>query len=101
VPVNEVAAYESPAAQREVIAHLEKQPEVRYAVIPPPNDPFTIDGVPNSERAPLVWTYLQQHFRPVFEHGAVVVWKRVDLFAPSSAFGTFSPASRGRRALDW
>jgi hypothetical protein len=78
VPVNEVAAYESLAAQREVIEHLEKQPEVRYALIPPPNDPFTIDGVPNSERAPLVWAYLQQHFRPVFEHGAVVVWKRVD-----------------------
>ena len=78
VPINEVAAYESPAAQREVIDHLEKQPEVRYALIPPPNDPFMIDGVPNSERAPLVWAYVQQHFRPCFEQGRVVVWKRVD-----------------------
>jgi hypothetical protein len=78
VPLNEVAEYESPAAQREVIDHLEKQPEVRYAIIPPPNDPFTIDGVPNSDRAPLVWAYVQQHFRPAFEQGQVVVWKRVD-----------------------
>ncbi len=78
VPINEVAAYESAAAQREVIDHLEKQPEVRYALIPPPNDPFTIDGVPNSDRAPLVWAYLQQHFKPAFEQGEVVVWKRVD-----------------------
>lgn len=78
VPLNEVATYESAAGQREVIDRIEKQPEVRYALIPPPNDPFTIDGVPNSERAPLVWAYLQKHFRPAFERGAVVVWKRVD-----------------------
>lgn len=77
VPLNEVAAYESPAAQREVIDRIEKQPEVRYALIPPPNDGFTIDGVPSSERAPLVWAYLQQHFRPAFADGAVVVWKRM------------------------
>jgi hypothetical protein len=76
VPLNEVAAYEAVAAQEEVIRRIEQQPEVRYALIPPPNDGFTIDGVANRERAPLVWAYLQQHFRPAFEQGPVIVWKR-------------------------
>jgi hypothetical protein len=78
VPLNEVAAYEPVAEQQDVIRRLEQQPEVRYALIPPPNDAFTIDGVANRDRAPLVWAYLQEHFKPVFEQGAVVVWKRTE-----------------------
>ncbi|HEX7191961.1 MAG TPA: hypothetical protein VF381_10375, partial [Thermoanaerobaculia bacterium] len=78
VPLNEVAAYESVDGQLDVVRRVALQPEVRYALIPPPNDGFTIDGVPNRDRAPLVWGYLQQHYRPAFAAGQVVVWRRID-----------------------
>lgn len=73
----EVAFYETEAAQREVIRRLESNPKVRAALIPPtPHGRFTVDGVPNSERAPLVWQYLQENFHPDFEEGDVVFWRR-------------------------
>lgn len=79
VPLNEVAAYETAAAQREVISHLERQREVRYALVPSESGgAFHIDGVPNRERAPLVWAYLNRNFRPVRQDGPVVFWKRID-----------------------
>jgi hypothetical protein len=77
VPMNEVATYETPAAQREVISRLESQREVRYALVPPSEGEFAIDGIPNRTRAPLVWEYLQSHFHPAFQEGKVVVWKRM------------------------
>lgn len=76
VPMNEVAAYETAYGQREVIQRLEQQHEVTYALIPASYDRYEMDGVPNRDRAPLVWAYLQQHFHPAFEQGAVIVWKR-------------------------
>ena len=79
VPLNEVATYETTAAQQEVISRLEHQKEVRYALVPSENaGAFHIDGVPNRERVPLVWAYLNRNFRPVFQDGPVVFWKRVD-----------------------
>ncbi|HEU4889741.1 MAG TPA: hypothetical protein VFV49_17790, partial [Thermoanaerobaculia bacterium] len=73
----EVAFYETEAAQREVIRRIESNPKVRAALIPPtPHGRFTVDGVPNSERAPLVWQYLQENFHPDFEEGDVVFWRR-------------------------
>jgi hypothetical protein len=73
----EVAFYETEAAQREVIRRLEANPKVRAALIPAtPHGRFTVDGVPNFERAPLVWQYLQENFHPDFEEGDVVFWRR-------------------------
>ena len=32
----------------------------------------TIDGIPNSDRVPLVWNYLRQNFVPDFEEGTTL-----------------------------
>ena len=73
----EVAFYETEAAQREVIRRIESNPNVRAALITAtPHGRFTIDGVPNFERAPLVWQYLQENFHPDFAEGDVVFWRR-------------------------
>src|SRR5207302_7201718 len=64
----EVAFYETSELQREVIARLDSNALVGAALVPPPDPSVSIDvdGVPNATRAPLVWTYLQQHFEPDF-----------------------------------
>jgi hypothetical protein len=73
----EVAFYETEEGQREVIRRLEANPKVKAALIPStPKGRFTIDGVANADRAPLVWHYLQQNFHPDFEEGEVVFWRR-------------------------
>jgi len=70
----EVANYESEEHQRAVIAALERNPRVRAALVPPGGE--SVDGVPNSLRAPLVWQYLQANFHPDFEEGEVVFWRK-------------------------
>jgi hypothetical protein len=73
----EVAFYETEQQQREVIRRLEANPKIRAALIPAtPQGRFTVDGVANAERAPLVWAYLQANFEPDFEEGEVVFWRR-------------------------
>jgi len=73
----EVAFYETEAGQREVVRRLESSPKVRAALVPSsPTGRFTIDGIPNATRAPIVWQYLQDHFEPDFEEGDVVFWRR-------------------------
>jgi hypothetical protein len=73
----ETPFYESEEQQREVIRRLEANPNVRAALIPRhPHARFTIDHVPNAERAPLVWAWLQENFHPDFEEGEVVFWRR-------------------------
>jgi hypothetical protein len=73
----EVAFYETEAAQREVIRRIESNPKIRAALVTAsPHGRFTIDGVPNFERAPLVWQYLQENFHPDFAEGDVVFWRR-------------------------
>lgn len=72
----EVPLYESEAAQREVIATLERNRRVRAALIVFPSAYSSIDGVPNRERAPLVWRYLETHFTPAFDEEGVVFWLR-------------------------
>jgi hypothetical protein len=73
----EVAFYEPEARQRAVIAALERQPHVRAALVPPPeNDRTQVDGVPNQLRAPLVWQWLEQNFEPELQEGEVVMWRR-------------------------
>lgn len=78
VPINEVACYETESGQREVIAALERNREVRYALVPVSERDAAIDGVPNTIRAPLVWAYVRQHFAPVYDDGDVAIRKRVD-----------------------
>jgi hypothetical protein len=75
----EVPFYETETQQREVIRRIESNPQVRAALVPAgPMGRFTVDGVPNTERAPLVWEYLQANFHPDFEEGDVVFWRRND-----------------------
>lgn len=72
----EVPAYERESAQREVIARLQRDRSVRAALITFPTAYTTIDGIPNSHRAPLVWSFLQKHFRPAFNENGVEFWIR-------------------------
>ncbi len=73
----EVAFYESEAQQREVIRRIESNPKIRAALVPAsPQGRFSVDGIPNADRAPLVWQYLQTNFEPDFQEGDVVFWKR-------------------------
>jgi hypothetical protein len=60
-----------------VLARLAANTNITAALVPKPDDPTAVDGISNRERAPLVWQYLQQHFRPDFEEGDVVFWRRV------------------------
>lgn len=72
----EVAFYETEERQRDVIRRLDADPRIRAVLLPGPSGRYMVDGVPNSERAPLVWHYIQQHFVPDFEEGDVVMWRR-------------------------
>jgi hypothetical protein len=73
----EVPFYETEALQREVIAALERNPHVRLAVMQFTNrDDVWIDNVPNPIRAPLVFTWLREHFRPLVSRDGVVLWIR-------------------------
>jgi len=73
----EPAFYETEALQREVIARIEGNPRVRAALVPKPgsNDHTGVD-IPNPTRAPLVWKYLQENFRPDYEDENIVFWRR-------------------------
>ena len=72
----EVPYYETPAAQAEVIAAIERNARVRAVLIADglPSEP--IDGVANALRAPRVAQYLNENFHPFFRRGAVVFWLR-------------------------
>jgi hypothetical protein len=72
----EIPFIESAAAQREVIAMLERDRSVRAALIDFPDVFTAIDGVSNRVRAPLLWSYLEQHFTPAFDDHGVVFWTR-------------------------
>jgi hypothetical protein len=72
----EVAFYEREDLQREVIARLERNPHVVAALVPSSPAYGSVDYVPNAVRAPLVWKYLQDHFRPDYQAGSVVFWRR-------------------------
>jgi hypothetical protein len=72
----EVAFYQSEALQREVIARIEQNPRIRFAIVSPAVDAASVDGIPNSTRAPLVWEYIQQHFALDHEEGGLAFWLR-------------------------
>jgi hypothetical protein len=70
----EVAFYETPELQQEVIRRLETNPKVRAAVIS--FNGFAVDGISGPTRAPMVWKYLQARFRPAYENNGIVIWIR-------------------------
>lgn len=72
----EIPFVESAAAQREVVAMLERDRSVQAALVAFPDWFTAIDGVPNQVRAPLVWRYLEEHFTPAFAEHGVVFWIR-------------------------
>lgn len=72
----QIGIMETQAAQREVIDRLERNRNVTAALIIFPPALSNIDDVPNRERAPLVWRYLNDHFAPAFDENGVVFWKR-------------------------
>ncbi|HEV3075116.1 MAG TPA: hypothetical protein VHB47_11910 [Thermoanaerobaculia bacterium] len=72
----EIPFVESAAAQREVVAMLERDHAVRAALVAFPDWFTAIDGVSNQVRAPLIWRYLEEHFSPAFADHGVVFWIR-------------------------
>jgi GNAT superfamily N-acetyltransferase len=72
----EVAFYETEALQREVIARLDHNPRIRFAIVSANVDAASVDGIPNSTRAPLVWAYIQQHFSMDHEEAGLQFWYR-------------------------
>jgi len=72
----EVANYQSDDAQSEVIARIERNPHIQAALIMFPGSVQRVDGIPNEERAPKVWAYLQQNFTPAFNENGVIFWSR-------------------------
>ena len=72
----EVANYQTEEGQREVIERIENNPHIRAALITFPGSVQNVDGIPNAERAPKVWAFLQRNFAPVFNQDGVVFWNR-------------------------
>jgi hypothetical protein len=73
----EVPFFQTEAQQQEIIRRMETNPRVRAVLLPSSHlGRFTIDGVSNFDRAPLVWQYIQSEFHPDFEEGEVVFWRR-------------------------
>jgi hypothetical protein len=73
----EVANYQPEAMQRDVIRTIEQNRHIRAALIAFPGTDSWVDGVPNQQRAPLVWAYLQQNFAPSFNEDGVEFWRRI------------------------
>jgi hypothetical protein len=73
----EVAFYETAERQREVIGRIDRNPRIRFALMPPEaGDNTAVDAVPNRIRAPLVYQYLREHFTPDYEEGGLNFWRR-------------------------
>jgi hypothetical protein len=73
----EVANYEPEAMQRDVIRTIEGNKHIRAALIAFRGTDSWVDGVPNQQRAPLVWAYLQKNFTPSFNEDGVEFWRRI------------------------
>jgi hypothetical protein len=72
----EVANYQPEAMQRDVIRTIEQNQRIRAVLIAFLGTDSSVDGVPNRDRAPLVWAYLQKNFTPAFNEDGVEFWRR-------------------------
>jgi hypothetical protein len=72
----EVAMSEREETQREIVAALERNRRVRAVLILFPGGITHVDNIPNSDRAPLVWRYIHEHFRPAFHENGAEFWTR-------------------------
>ncbi|MEA2237176.1 MAG: hypothetical protein QOC81_1900 [Thermoanaerobaculia bacterium] len=72
----EVANYQTEEGQREVIARIQNNRHIRAALIVFPGSIQDVDMIPNAERAPKVWAFLQKNFTPAFGQDGVVFWRR-------------------------
>jgi hypothetical protein len=72
----EVAMSERTETQREIVATLERNRRVRAVLILFPGGITHVDNIPNSDRAPLVWRYIHEHFRPAFHENGAEFWTR-------------------------
>ena len=77
LPFVEVANYQPEKMQRDMIRRIEANKHVTAALISFPGTNSEVDGVPNRERAPLVWAYLQKNFAPSFNEDGVQFWRRI------------------------
>lgn len=73
----EVANYQPESMQRDVIRTIEQNKHIRAALVAFRGTDSWVDGVPNQQRAPLVWAYLQKNFTPSFNEDGVEFWSRV------------------------
>jgi hypothetical protein len=72
----ETGFYEAPERQAEVIDHIDRNPRVKAVLMTAGAWSETIDGVPNSARAPLVAEYVRTRFRPLYDRDGVQFWLR-------------------------
>jgi len=70
----EMAYLQSEEKQREVIRILETNHDIRATLMR--EGDFSIDFIPNAQRAPLLHQFLLEHFEPDFEEGHVTFWRR-------------------------
>jgi hypothetical protein len=73
----EVPFFQPAQRQREVIERLDTNRNVRVALVAARDSvEYSVDGVPNERRAPLVYAYLESRFRPIMSEGNLEVWAR-------------------------
>jgi hypothetical protein len=72
----EVAFYETEALQHEVIARLDANKGVRFAIVAKGVDSAAVDAVPSATRAPLVWEWIQRNCTLEHEEAGLEFWYR-------------------------
>lgn len=80
----ETGFYEAAERQKEVIEDIDSNPRVKAVLMTASTWSETIDGVPNSTRAPLVAEYVRNRFQPHYERDGVQFWLRRTSESPRS-----------------
>ncbi|MFN2386598.1 MAG: hypothetical protein ABR576_09995 [Thermoanaerobaculia bacterium] len=73
---SETGFHEAPERQAEVIDSIDRNRRVKAVLMTASDWSETIDGVPNSVRAPLVAAFVRSRFRPFYERDGVQFWLR-------------------------
>ena len=72
----EVPLYEAAADQQDVIAAVSRNSSVKAVLMRTGRNSDAIDGIPNDQRAPLVFQYIAKEFHPAFSKDGVEFWIR-------------------------